>query len=41
MNDTIDFVKSVLITEVNSGTDNPVSFTLNGLFIEIKCTILE
>lgn len=27
--DTIDFVKGILFTEVNSGTDNPVSFTIS------------
>ena len=27
VNDTIDFVKHIISTEINSATDNPVSFT--------------
>lgn len=29
VNDTIAFVQKVLNTELNSATDNPVSFTIN------------
>lgn len=28
VNETIDFVKGVLTTEINSATDNPVSFVV-------------
>ena len=33
-NDTIAFVKNIITTEINSATDNPVSFELRELVMD-------
>ena len=37
VNDTVDFVRGIISTEMNSATDNPVSFYLYVMHIAITC----